>query len=71
MEEKRNKYLQIRRIWKKLLELEQVGYETGIDEELLEAIFDIRQDALQLQKDILEDMTNQQLAELRKKEFGV
>lgn len=71
MEKKRNKYLQIRRIWKKLLELEQVGYEAGIDEELLEAIFDIRQDALQLQKDILEDMTNQQLAELRKKEFGV
>lgn len=65
MEEKRNKYLQIRRIWKKL------RYEAGIDEELLEAIFDIRQDALQLQKDILEDMTNQQLAELRKKEFGV
>ena len=66
-----NKYLQIRRIWKQLLELEQLADETGSDEDVMEGIFLIRQDVFQLAKDILDDMTVEQLEQLRIKEFGV
>lgn len=66
-----NKYLQIRRIWKQLLELEKLADETNADEDVLEAIFLIRQGVFQLANDILDDMTVEQLEQIRAKEFGV
>lgn len=66
-----NKYLQIRHIWKALFELEQLADETAADEDVLEAIFQIRQDVLKLSKDILDDMTARELEKLRIEEFGV
>lgn len=66
-----NKYLQIRHIWKALFELEQLADESGADEDVMEGIFLIRQDVLQLSKDILEDMTARQLEKLDIEEYRV
>lgn len=60
-----NYYKNARKIWNRLFELETKAYCSGTHEEIMELIFEIRQDAFSIMTEALIEMPIEDLQELK------